>query len=209
MISNGYHTWWGNVFCPDYGLPQNRKRLVLLASRFGPISFIDPTHDKENYVSVEQAISHLPPLNAGSSDKNDNLHRASKLSDINLERIRHSHPGGSWKSWPKKLLPDCYKRETGQTYSSVYGRMKWSDPSPTITTQFYGYGTGRFGHPTQDRALSLREGAILLSFPVDYEFFDKAKPLYIKRIAKLIGNAVPVKLGEAIGLSIKKHLQSY
>lgn len=84
--------------------------------------------------------------------------------------------------------------------------MKWDKPSPTITTQFYSYGTGRFGHPTQDRAISLREGASLQSFPENYEFVSPKETVSIRKVAKLIGNAVPPKLGEVIGLSIKKHI---
>ena len=72
----------------------------------------------------------------------DRLHITSSLSDTNLKRIRHSKPGGSWKDWPEELVLECHKKKQGQTYTSVYGRMKWDDVSPTITTQFTGYGTG-------------------------------------------------------------------
>lgn len=84
--------------------------------------------------------------------------------------------------------------------------MKWDEPSPTITTQFYGYGSGRFGHPEQDRALSLREGAILQSFPDNYDFSLGTGKYNIRKIGTHIGNAVPVKLAEAIGTSILKHI---
>ena len=87
--------------------------------------------------------------------------------------------------------------------------MEWGKPSPTITTQFYGYGNGRFGHPEQDRALSMREGAILQSFPPDYKFIDVNHPQTNRQIGVHIGNAVPVKLGEAIGRSILDHLENY
>ena len=87
--------------------------------------------------------------------------------------------------------------------------MEWDKPSPTITTQFYGYGNGRFGHPEQDRAISMREGAILQSFPPDYKFIDIEHPQTNRQIGVHIGNAVPVKLGEAIGKSILLHLQNY
>ncbi|MNW62262.1 putative BsuMI modification methylase subunit YdiO [compost metagenome] len=84
--------------------------------------------------------------------------------------------------------------------------MEWDKPSPTITTQFYGYGNGRFGHPEQDRALSLREGAMLQTFPRDYEFFAPNDSVSLKKIGTYIGNAVPVKLGEIIGNSILEHM---
>jgi len=123
-----------------------------------------------------------------------------------LERIRKSVQGGSWRNWDVDLQLPCHKKCSGKTYASVYGRMSWDKPSPTITTQFYGYGNGRFGHPEQNRALSLREGAILQSFPVNYEFADPEKSLNRHKIGTHIGNAVPVLLGKAIGESLKAHI---
>ena len=119
-----------------------------------------------------------------------------------MERIQHSVPGGTWRDWPERLVLNCHKKEGGKTYASVYGRMKWDDLSPTITTQFIGYGTGRFGHPEQDRAITLREGAILQSFPPDYQFSPSNVEVPIRKIARHIGNAVPPRLGEVIGESI-------
>ena len=77
---------------------------------------------------------------------------------------------GTWLDWDEELRLPCHRRESGKTYNSVYGRMSWDEPSPTITTQFYNFGTGRFGHPEQDRALTIREAAILQTFPKDYKF---------------------------------------
>jgi DNA (cytosine-5)-methyltransferase 1 len=85
--------------------------------------------------------------------------------------------------------------------------MCWDSPSPTITTQFYGYGNGPFGHPEQDRALTLREGSLLQSFPPDYVFFDPAQDLKRRKVAVHIGNAVPVELGRAIGLCFNNHIE--
>jgi DNA (cytosine-5)-methyltransferase 1 len=87
--------------------------------------------------------------------------------------------------------------------------MEWDKPAPTITTQFYAYGTGRFGHPIQNRALSLREGALLQTFPKYYDFIDPEQPVSFGRIGTHIGNAVPVRLGVIIGRSIKKHIEDY
>ena len=116
----------------------------------------------------------------------------------------YAHPksGGTWRDWDRSLVAHCHKKKSGKTYPSVYGRMAWDEPSPTMTTQFFGFGNGRFGHPQQNRAISLREGAILQSFPRNYKFVAKGEPVYIKTIGRLIGNAVPVKLGKAIGKSI-------
>ena len=162
------------VYCPDYGIPQHRRRLVLVASRLGPIELIGPTHPPAQQRKVRDALSRLAPLAAGDVSPDDPLHRTSELSPLNLRRIRHSQPGGTWRDWPRALVAQCHKVKTGKTYPSVYGRMEWDQPSPTITTQFFGFGNGRFGHPEQDRAISLREGAILQSFPTDYQF---VKPL--------------------------------
>jgi DNA (cytosine-5)-methyltransferase 1 len=87
--------------------------------------------------------------------------------------------------------------------------MAWDEPSPTITTQFYNYGTGRFGHPTQNRALTMREAAILQTFPEDFEFYDGEKNILLKRLSAYIGNAVPVKLAIVIGRSILNHLEAH
>ncbi|KXK55484.1 MAG: DNA cytosine methyltransferase [Chlorobi bacterium] len=197
------------VYCPEYGIPQHRKRLVLLASKLGHIRLISPTHQAENYRTVADAIGKLPPLAAGQADPDDPLHRSSSLSERNLARIQHSVPGGSWRDWPEELIADCHKEKSGKSYSSVYGRMVWDQPAPTITTQFYGYGNGRFGHPEQDRGLSLREGAILQSFRPDYQFIEKSDNYHFTTIGRMIGNAVPVRLGEIIGVSIQQHIQSH
>ena len=206
---NGYFVSYSNVYCPDYGIPQTRTRLVLLASRFGEIKLIPKTTEKDKYKTVKETIGELEQICAGQTSRQDPLHRACSFTDINMARIKQSKPGGSWRDWDESLLLPCHKKKTGKTYPSVYGRMRWDEPSPTITTQFYNYGTGRFGHPEQDRALSLREGALLQTFPLDYEFIDPSNDgISIKRLGIHIGNAVPVKLAEIIGKSIIKHLES-
>lgn len=195
------------VFCPDYGVPQNRKRLVLLASRLGKINLIDPLYTENTYITVRQAIGNLPIIEDGECHEQDSMHRACRLSNINRRRIRQSVPGGSWRDWDTELQLNCHRKSSGKSYGSVYGRMSWDFPSPTITTQFYGYGNGRFGHPEQNRALSLREGAILQSFPRNYVFIENENQLNKKELGIHIGNAVPVQLGRAIGLSIQNHLR--
>lgn len=205
---NGYYIDTKVVFCPDYGIPQTRRRFVLLASLLGPIKIIESTHNKTE-IHVRDFIQGLPPIKAGETDPNDALHRSARLSKLNLKRIQASVPGGTWRDWPEELLCDCHKKPSGQTYSSVYGRMTWEQIGPTITTQFYCYGTGRYGHPEQDRALSLREGALLQTFPMNYNFINPSSPFVMRDIARHIGNAVPVRLGEVIGISIVNHLQEH
>lgn len=202
----GYHVWYDVVDSSKYGVPQTRRRMVLLASKHGDIKMIEPTHEKPK--TVRQAIKHLRALSAGEAAPRDKLHITSTLSDKNLQRIKVSKPGGTWRDWPKHLVADCHRSESGRTYSSVYGRMEWDKPAPTMTTQCYGFGNGRFGHPEQDRAISLREAAILQSFPRDYAFIPKNGEVSFKVLARLIGNAVPVDLGRAIARSINAHLGS-
>ena len=203
----GYQTTYVNVFCPDYGIPQHRTRLVVLASLRGEITLIPATHSPKNYKTVKQAISKLEPLHCGQVDANDPLHRACHLSDLNMERMEASVPGGCWRDWPKHLVAKCHCEESGKTYPSVYGRMEWDLPSPTITTQFFGFGNGRFGHPEQNRAISLREGSILQSFPKRYRFCPKGAEVPFSVLGRLIGNAVPVRLGEVVGRSIVNHIR--
>ena len=148
----------------------DRHRTVLLASlRMDRSSYASPASTAAK--TVEDAIKGSSGHSGtGGSHEADPLHTASGLSPLNLERIKASKPGGSWRDWPKHLIAQCHRKETGVSYPSVYGRMKWNEPAPTLTTQFYGFGSGRFGHPTQARGLSLREGAILQGFPQDYSF---------------------------------------
>jgi DNA (cytosine-5)-methyltransferase 1 len=203
----GYHIFWDRIYCPDYGIPQSRKRLVLLASKFGPINIIPATHSPDKYETVRDRIGGLKAIKAGEISDEDSLHRTSHLIDLNLRRIKQSKPGGTWKDWDEDLVSPCHKKDTGKTYSGVYARMSWDNPAPKITTQFYNYGTGRFGHPEQDRALSLREGALLQCFPKDYDFINPELQLSVKQLGIHIGNAVPVDLGVAIGHSILRHLE--
>lgn len=202
-----YKVAYHNIHCESYGVPQKRTRLVLLASRLGDIDIIPPTHEPDNFMTVRDAIGHLERIKAGESSKKDPLHRAQKLSDLNKRRLLNSTPGGTWRDWDLDLICPCHTKESGSSYASVYGRMFWDEPSPTITTNYFNYGSGRFGHPEQLRALSLREGAILQSFPDDYKFIEPKEPVHFKRIATHIGNAVPVRLGKIIGESIVNHLK--
>lgn len=206
LREQGYLVWSDTVACMDYGLPQQRRRHVLLASRLGPIELIPPTHTK-NRTTVRDAIGSLNHIEAGTQDSQDPLHRSASLSPKNLLRIQTSRPGGSWNDWPEDLRAECHRKKSGKTYPSVYGRMEWDASAPTMTTLCYGFGNGRFGHPQQDRAISLREAAILQSFPRDYQFVPPDAPVEFRTIGRMIGNAVPVRLGEVIGASLIKHVQ--
>jgi len=208
LKENNYHVSFQIVDCRQYGIPQTRKRLVLLASRLGDISLVKPTHPGEDkWRTVRDTIADLTPLKAGEVSDRDPLHRCSTLSDVNLRRMKASRRGGTWRDWPKALRVNCHGKATGENYVSVYGRMEWDAPSPTITTQCYGFGNGRFGHPKQNRAISMREAALLQSFPQGYRFLENEAEFIMRDIGRLIGNAVPPRLGEIIGRSILRHIK--
>lgn len=197
LDSAGYYVKWFIVKCEEFGVPQKRRRLVLIASRSARLESLKPTHAEA--ISVRQAIGSLGKIEAGQPNPADPLHISRSLAEINLRRIRASRPGGTWRDWPEDLRADCHRKLSGKTFASVYARMTWDNPSPTMTTQCYGYGNGRFGHPEQDRAISLREAAILQSFPHYYEFLPPEEKPSFSEVGRWIGNAVPVKLAEAIG----------
>lgn len=224
----GYQVCQTMVYCPDYGIPQTRRRLVLLASLLGKITLAPKTHSRyhglpasnSTWVNAQQnqkalrplptvyaTIGCLPEISDGQISREDPLHRTRTLSSLNKERIKQSKPGGTWLDWDASLRAPCHTKESGQSYKSVYARMSWEQPAPTITTQFYNFGTGRFGHPEQDRALSLREGALLQTFPKSYDFIDPNLPVSFQRIGAHIGNALPVLLANVIGQSIQWHLK--
>lgn len=209
LVNQGYKVSYSVVNAQDYGVPQRRKRLILFASKLGEINIIPPTHSEKNYVTVFDAIGGLPPIEDGIAHRDDQLHHARKLSPLNKKRIQSTPEGGGWKDWDEELLLECHKKKSGKSFGSVYGRMKWNDVSPTLTTQCTGLGNGRFGHPEQDRAISMREAAILQSFPDTYAFIDPSKDLSTPSIQRQIGNAVPVLLGKAVAKTIKKHIKKH
>ncbi len=192
----GYAFQHAILSCVNYGVPQTRRRIVLLASRLGPILLPRPTDSRP---TVGSLIGALPTIEDGKSFPADPAHTTLPLSLRNRGRIRQSVPGGSWKDWDDTYISRCHRRAY---YPGPYGRMSWDSPAPTITTQFCYYSTGRFGHPEQDRTISIREGALLQTFPIDYRLIDNGDAIVVHRLARHIGNAVPVKLAEAIGKCI-------
>lgn len=182
-----------------FGVPQTRRRLVLIATRKGTPSLPKPTYGTEHrpFKTVRQTITRFPIIRAGTSHKKIKNHVASAIGSLNLDRLRATPPdGGDWRDWPQKLRLRCHLGDD-QSYSDSYGRMSWDSPAPTLTGRCHSISNGRYGHPTQCRAISLREAAALQTFPDAYEFFGRHT-----HIALQIGNAVPVRLAESLGKHI-------
>ena len=179
----------------DYGVPQNRRRFILIASRLFIPQIPQATYgpDLQPYVTVFDAIHHFPPLVAGQENEHIPNHRAAGLTELNLQRLHVTpHNGGSRLDWPQELWLHCHQNFTG--HSDVYGRMFWDRVAPTLTVKCFSVSNGRFAHPEQDRAISLREAAAIQSFPDDYVFEGN-----LQEVGKQIGNAVPVLLAQSIG----------
>ena len=212
LEEDGYFVDYGVIAAQDYGAPQVRRRLVLVASRIQPISLPVPTHGPNRakaYITVRDAIADLPSIEHGTEHPNKRKypnHRAAQLSPLNLERIRHTGVNGR-RDWPESLLPKCYtKRTNGERYkghSDCYTRLAWDEPAPGLTTRCISYSNGRFGHPKQNRAITVREAARLQGFPDRFVFTGS-----LSAMARQIGNAVPVQVAKAFGKHFIKHVKS-
>lgn len=209
LNQNGYWVDSNLVDCTKYGLAQTRSRLVLVASKLGPVKLLSSAEFGAPMQTVWDVIGELPALEHGATHHADPLHSSSKLSALNMKRMLASRPNGSWRDWPEELVTPCHKKSSGKSYPSVYGRMARDKPAPTMTTQFYGFGNGRFGHPEQNRALSLREGALLQGFPCSYEFVPPNSTVSRRIVGRMIGNAVPVTLGQVIARSFLRHINQH
>lgn len=205
----GYNVDWQSCYGPRYGLPQHRRRLVLLASRIGSIAVPEGPLEEGEYRTVRDAIGALPSVISGGSDPNDALHLARNLSDLNLKRLSVSKPGGTWEDWPEELRSPCHRKASGASFRNVYARMEWDRPSPTITTLSNNFGAGRFGHPDQDRSITLREAALLQGFPPGYRLMREGQKVEQVHIARLIGNAVPPPIAAEVGRALLEHAQRF
>ncbi len=201
----GYYVKCDVVYSCDYGVPQRRARLVLIASTLGPVRFPKPFYGPGRtypYRKVEDLISGLPSLNAGECDPADQDHCAAPLSELNLARLRATPPGGSHRDWPDELKLSCHINHDGHT--DAYGRLAWQKMAGALTTKCVSLSNGRFGHPDQDRALSVREAAFLQTFPSRWKF---SGTLWTK--ARQVGNAVPPILSFRFGKMIAAHYRLY
>ena len=198
----GYWSTCTVVRAQDYGVPQRRARLMLLASLLGPVEMPAATHGPQpgltSYETVAAAIRGLPPIAAGETHPGIRDHRAARLSPLNLRRIQATPSGGGWKELPPQLRPASRRSFSG--FTDVYGRLRWDTPAPALTTRCISYSNGRFGHPEQHRALSVREAARLQTFP-DWFVFEGS----LNSRARQIGNAVPPLLARRVGAHLNAH----
>jgi len=200
----GYKLDYRPIKLAKFGIPQSRRRLVLVGSLHGEVYLPEETHGpgtpQVRYSTVRDWISDLPEIEAGGENRSVPNHKAARLSARNLERIKATPEGGGNRDWPKPLMLECHRGLSG--YSDVYGRMSWDAPASGLTTRCTSYSNGRFGHPDQDRAISIREAACLQTFPKHFVFRGS-----MVSMAKQIGNAVPAHLAKLIGSQLIRHLR--
>lgn len=205
LESNGYNVHFNVHNVSDYGVPQNRKRFTLIANRVSDVEIL-PLKIEGKRLTVRDVLGNtngFPTISHGHDDNTPFLHKVMKLGEKNLERLIYVEKDGGnrfgFAAIPHLQL-ECFVGRDN-SFRDTFGRIWWDRPSPTITTKFYNISNGRFVHPEENRALSLREGAVLQSFPKDYKFFGKG----IDSIARIIGNAVPPAYARSIGLAIKQN----
>lgn len=200
----GYFYKYEVLSACNFGVPQRRDRLVLIASRLCDIELPPQTHDgkKRAYSTVRQWISEFPKIEAGQTCVEDPDHQAAGLSKINLKRIQATPIGCGRESWPEHLWLRCHKEHGG--HSDVYGRLHWDRPASALTTRCISLSNGRFGHPEQNRALTVREASRLQTFPSFYRFSGT-----LSARARQVGNAVPPLMAYRIGEQINQHYSDY
>lgn len=208
----GYHYDCQIVRAQDYGVPQRRARLILIAAKNGLIKLPKPTHGSAEdsttvrpYTTAWEAIKHLPPIEAGSREESVPNHICASLSKLNMERIINTPAGGDRRDWPDHLQLTCHRRKKDGTpgfsgHMDVYGRIRKDQPATGLTTRCISLSNGRFGHPEQNRALSVREAACLQTFPENFVFCGT-----LTSTAKQVGNAVPVAMAKCLGQEIIRH----
>lgn len=181
-----------------YGVPQRRRRVLVIASRVIKPELPRVTHSEHGddglkpFVTVRDTISHLPRLVSGEQDQGDPFHRARRHSDLALRRLSCIPEGGGRADLPEELVLECHKDHDG--HYDIYGRMWWDRVAPTLTSGCTNITRGRFAHPEQDRAITLREAMLLQTFPPAAKLRGG-----VERMALQVGNAVPSLLTERIG----------
>lgn len=202
LEKNNYKYQFKTLNAKDFGVAQNRKRLFLIASRIKKINISFSLLKEELPVTLRDVIYGLEKITHIKPSKVDQLHKSGRLTDKSMIRMKATPKnGGLRNAWDDSLQLNCHKNKS--VFLDNYGRLCWDELSSTITTKFNQYSCGRFGHPEQDRALSLREGALIQTFPKNYMFYGISE-----QIARQIGNAVPVNLARAVGNIFSKALKN-
>lgn len=212
----GYQTNMDVLQMADYGVPQSRRRFVLLAGRGFHVSMPKPTHsvkEGENeglkpWVPISEVIRRMPkPVTLSTAIKNGgpekfNWHVVRDLKPISLERLKAVREGEDRTVLPRRLRPKCH-RKTDEGFKNVYGRMKWDEVSPTITSGCVTPCMGRFGHPKELRTISIREAALIQTFPMTYRFKTK----FMDTAHDSVGNALPYKFAYIASKTCFKHIR--
>lgn len=198
----------------DYGVPQHRRRLVMLAGLGFSISMPEPTHSKagengklrwgtvwETIGGMDEPITFSEAKERGGAQA-FGWHVVRRLSPINIKRLELSRPGGKWEDIPERIRPSCHQ-DGYKGFTNVYGRMSWNEPSCTITAGCTTLSKGRFGHPVKNRTISLREAALLQTFPPDYRF----ETPYFERACEVVGNALPPLFAGVIARRVREELE--
>ena len=209
----GYVCTQGILQVADYGVPQRRRRFVFLAGLGFKIDLPRPTHSRTGrnglptWRTVRDAIGHMKePMKLAEAKKQGGVERfdwhvVRNISHQNTKRIASTEAGQDWTSIPEQLRPQCHKGEY-RGFSNVYGRMEWDLPSPAITSGCTTFSMGRFGHPEKNRTISVREAALLQTFPEDY-MFDTP---YMGHVCSIIGNALPCDFAEVVSRQCRAKL---
>lgn len=188
------------VDAADLGVPQRRTRMIMIAAK-GVSLEAAVQLGKQNRKTVRDTIGDLPVPSIGRINVGgDILHFARRHTELNIERLKHiPGDGGGREALPIRLQLECHKNGCkASSYSDTYGRMRWGDVAPTLTTGCTDITRGRFAHPEQHRAITLREAARLQSFPDDYKFAGNTS-----EISAQIGNAVPPEMMRTIGKQLQ------
>jgi DNA (cytosine-5)-methyltransferase 1 len=213
LENDGYLVNWSVLQVADYGVPQTRRRLVLLAGKGFSIPMPDPTHAQHGrgglppWRTLRDALTiNAPPVRIDEAMAKGGFHTADwhvirKLGPANLERLRHAVPGKGRGTLPNALRPECH-RDRDDGFVNTYGRMAWNLPSSTITAGCLSPSKGRFGHPDELRTISLREAALLQTFPPSYKFVGNK----IDAACSVVGNALPCLFAEAIARRVVRSI---
>ncbi|GFH63073.1 MAG: DNA-cytosine methyltransferase [Candidatus Desulfovibrio kirbyi] len=210
----GYQTCYKILQVADYGVPQFRRRLVLVGGRGFSISLPEPTHSEQGDIlprwrTVGDSISNFPPPLIFQDAKRkgaipfSNWHIVRSLSEQNILRLMAAKPGAGWSEIPEKLRPPCHQGKY-KGFSNVYGRMEWHKVAPTITGGCTTFSRGRYGHPSEERTISVREAATLQTFPQDY-VFDTTE---MDKVCNIVGNALPCDFAYHLAAQCHTHLMA-